>query len=214
MAEVRKSLKLQNVKWFTALWTVDAIVVWTLLQSERPPPRVSPILPILASAPLSVGIPLAAFAVAYLVPPKVRDALIFWRWHDALPGCRAFTSYLRADPRIDVEAIEEKHSPLPTEPEKQNRLWYKLFKACEEKPEVSFAHQMFLLFRDAAIISTVALLLLPISAAFLGWQWHVWLRPCSLFIAQYLLSMLLARNAAIRLVTTVLAVSSIDSDKK
>ncbi|MET4121734.1 hypothetical protein ABIB85_008187 [Bradyrhizobium sp. JR1.5] len=43
---------------------------------------------------------------------QTKARLVFWRWHDPLPGCRAFSYYLHRDPRIDVTTLKTKVGPF------------------------------------------------------------------------------------------------------
>jgi hypothetical protein len=45
---------------------------------------------------------------------------------------------------------------LPTSPDEQNKLWYRIMKGNESKPSVAYAHQYYLLMRDLSF-STVLL---------------------------------------------------------
>src|SRR5690606_30613875 len=52
--------------------------------------------------------------------------IVFLRWRDPLPGCRAFSHYASRDPRIDMKAVRAKWSPLPKGAQQQNALWYRI----------------------------------------------------------------------------------------
>jgi hypothetical protein len=72
---------------------------------------------------LPVGVALIVATVLNgLLNADTKACLVFLRWHDALPGHRAFSELALRDPRIDVAALEKIHGGrLPTEPGEQNR---------------------------------------------------------------------------------------------
>lgn len=93
-----------------------------------------------------------------LLDTQTKARLVFWRWHDPLPGSRAFSQYVELDPRIDVAALKSKFAPFPTKPAEQNALWYKLYKTVETDSRVLNVHRLFLLTRDYAGISLMMLI--------------------------------------------------------
>ena len=100
--------------------------------------------------------------------------------------------------------------PFPSDPRKQNALWYKLYKSVENDNGVGDAHRQFLFTRDYTSIA----FLLFLTAGPLG----LWLIPStttaliylSILLLQYLLARQAAQNHGTRFVTTVLALKASD----
>jgi hypothetical protein len=143
-----------------------------------------------------------------LLDPTSKARLVFWRWHDPLPGNRAFTKYAFSDPQVNVKALKRVFGPLPKDPHEQNAVWYRLYKSIAHDPSVLQVHRKYLFTRDYAAGSALFLITLgpigfwaipSISTAFLY---------IALLAFQYLLTRRAARNNGIRLVTTVLAIKA------
>lgn len=135
----------------------------------------------------------------------VKARLVFWRWKDPLPGCRAFTFHAPRDPRINLTAIEQEHGTLPLEPKKQNALWYRLYKSVETDRSVEQAHRDFLLSRDYASILVLVFFVLGVAGYLQFESLKTLLFYLSLVGVQFVLACRAAQNNGHRLVTTVLA---------
>ena len=86
---------------------------------------------------LNLALPLATLILDSIVTADFKAVLVYWRQKDTLPGHRAFSVHGKADPRVDMRALEDKHGPLPDEPSEQNELWYKLSKGLIYNPNQS-----------------------------------------------------------------------------
>jgi len=116
----------------------------------------------LASASLSLGIiAIARLVLLGIVPPRLRDRLIHWRWRHPLPGAKAFSRIGPADTRIDMAVLESAYGPLPTDPGEQGRLFYSIYKAHENSVGVLDAHRSYLAARDIGTINLILFVLLP-----------------------------------------------------
>lgn len=139
---------------------------------------------------------------------QTKARLVFWRWYDPLPGCRAFTYYLHRDPRIDIAALKQKVGPFPTTPGEQNALWYKLYKSVENDSRVRHVHRLFLLTRDYAGMAFMLLIVFGgIGVVAMQTYKTEWLYSAAL-LAQFVVSAMAARNYGIRFVNTVLALKA------
>ena len=131
--------------------------------------------------------------------------LVFWNWSHPLPGCRAFTEYASADPRINRDTLQKYEGPLPTEPDKQNALWFKWYREFQDEPGVKQVHKEYLFTRDYAGIS---FLLIFFFGSLALWQMRS-VKVAGIYlvilIAQYLLVRWAAHNHGVRFVTSVLA---------
>lgn len=154
---------------------------------------------------LSLVLPLATLILDGIVTSDFKAVLVYWKWKNPLPGHEAFTVHGPEDNRVDMNALEAEHGPLPTDPVEQNLLWYKLSKATADRASVDEAHYAWLLTRDLTNLSFALVIVSAGLAAGLrvsGWEWIV------LVTVQGLLYIVLSRVAAnngTRLVTTVLA---------
>jgi len=151
--------------------------------------------------------------VSNLISPQLKAVLVFWRWPNPLPGHRAFTRYLRKDPRIDAHRLQEKIGDFPSDPSDQNRLWYRIYRTHESEPSVMGAHKDFLLTRDITWLSFAMFVLFGLGSAFIGettlqTAWY----PAFLAI-QYAVASIAAKRNGIRLVLNVLAIESSANDK-
>ncbi|MYA95353.1 MAG: hypothetical protein F4X91_02960 [Nitrospinae bacterium] len=131
--------------------------------------------------------------------------LVFWKWRHPLPGSRAFTECASMDLRIDMDALLNYQDPLPTDPEKQNALWFKWYRGLQNEPGIEQAHREYLFTRDYTSIS----FLLIVGLGSLGlWEIEdIQIASIYLFslVAQYFLARRAARNHGVRFVGSVLA---------
>lgn len=158
---------------------------------------------------ITASIPLIAIVLSGVLSDTAKARLVFWRWRNPLPGCRAFTELLHTDPRIDVPALIVRLGELPIEPEAQNALWYRLYTQQRMDTRVWEAHKIYLLTRDMASIAAgfvmffgVAIIVGPVSSKTAATY-------VAALIAQYLLIASAARNYGTRFVLNVLSKESL-----
>ena len=161
---------------------------------------------------LGLALPLVTLVLDKIVPADTKAILVYWRRKNPLPGSQAFTKHGPADTRVDMKSLERVHGPFPVAAKQQNQLWYKLFKAAEDRPSVSQAHRTSLLTRDLASLSFA---LVPLGAI-LGAALRVGMLPWAVLVAVLALQFLVLRKAAAnsgrRFVTTVLAEAAASID--
>src|SRR5438552_83289 len=75
--------------------------------------------------PAGIGLILFSIVNAQLSSDAKARVVFFW-WHNPLPGSEAFTFHAQEDHRVNVRALEEAFGTLPTNPREQNALWYRL----------------------------------------------------------------------------------------
>lgn len=134
--------------------------------------------------------------------------IIFLKKDNPLPGSEAFSKYMYEDPRIGVDVIKEKHSPLPTDPVAQNNLWYNMLKSVESNSSVSEIHRVFLLYRDCTIFAILIFIIFNPIVIYYHGLGLLTLYYALFLILQILLLIRAARDRGVRLVTTVLALES------
>ncbi len=143
-----------------------------------------------------------------LLDIQTKARLVFWRWHDPLPGSRAFSKYVHLDPRIDVAALKSKVGPFPAKPSEQNALWYKLYKSVENDQRVLHVHRLFLLTRDYAGIAFMLLIVFGGIGVFAMQSYKTEYLYAGALLLQFLASAVAARNYGERFVNTVLALKA------
>jgi hypothetical protein len=155
--------------------------------------------------PISLTIILTTVANA-LISADYKARLVFLRWKHALPGHRAFSRYAPADPRIDLARMKRAlGNKMPSDPEEENRVWYRWLKETEKSPAVEHAHRDFLLLRDYTTLSALFLIGFGLAA------WLIVESPQErlLYALALLVQFLTVRHAAAtvgaRFVCTVLA---------
>lgn len=134
-----------------------------------------------------------------ILPSSIKARIAFWRWNNPLPGCRAFSDYLRNDPRIDLGELQTKVGIFPSEAGDQNARWYKIYRSVQSDVVVNSIHRDFLFTRDYAALS---FMLFVIGAGVLN-RSAPWM--CLALLVQYLLTALAAQHYGKRLVTTSVA---------
>lgn len=165
-----------------------------------------------SKAVLGLVLPFVTLVLDAIVTADTKAVLVYWRRRNPLPGCEAFTKHGPADTRVDMKALDGRHGPFPVAANRQNQLWYKLFKALENQPSVAQAHRMWLMTRDLASLSVA---LVPLGA-FLGAVLRVGMLPWAVLVTvlavQYVVLREVAANSGLGFVTTVLAEAATSGD--
>jgi len=106
------------------------------------------------------GLALVVTSVANgLLDPITKARLVFLRWHDPLPGSRAFSKWAGTDPRVDPARLKRRlGKTFPSGAAAENRAWYKLYKEVEQDPAIQHTHRDFLFTRDYAALAALFLL--------------------------------------------------------
>jgi hypothetical protein len=154
---------------------------------------------------IAVFIPIAVIVLAGLLSDASKARLVFWRWHDPLPGCRAFSNLLERDPRIDVKVLTSKHGKFPRSPSAQNALWYRFYREHKTKPMVWYAHRVYLLTRDLAAVAACFAVLFPLGAVAARLDWRTVSFYAAALIVQYAIIATAARNYGYSFVLDVLS---------
>lgn len=167
--------------------------------------RITQIKTVLEHAGMAGIAGVAMLVLQEVFPRPMKEALVFWRLRDRLPGCRAFSEIAPADARIDPTDLAVLIPTTPMSATQQNALWYRWLKAIESDPAIADNHRRFLILRDCAVLLALLALVTP---ALLIWTQgtpkHTLLLSTGLFAA-YLIVATSARHAAVRLVGNVIA---------
>lgn len=151
---------------------------------------------------------LASLLLLGLINPNWRDRLIHWRWHDPLPGCRAFTSIAPSSSHVTMAALEGQYGPLPVAGKAQNQLFYQIYREFRDDVGVLDAHGRYLAARDIGTITALVMIPLPLLAWWAsGDSGRVFFYATSLFLA-YAFCAIAAKNYSWRMVQHVLALAS------
>ena len=138
----------------------------------------------------------------------IKEILVFWRFKNRLPGCRAFTKLINTDQRIDITSLKKLLGKFPEDPSEQNRLWYKIYRDLSNNDIIIGSHRDFLLTRDLCSISFIFILFL-IPIALVIWESMNTKIYYTIFLtSQYLLTSVAARNYGKRFVCNVLSLKS------
>lgn len=153
----------------------------------------------------------ASLLLLGMINPSWRDRLIHWRWHHPLPGCRAFTRVGPASSHVDMDVLETKYGPLPSDEAEQNRLFYRIYRDHRDDVGVLDAHGRYLAVRDIGTITALVMLVLPWLA---WWASGNAVKSFAYGIALlvvYGLSAVAAKNYSWRMVQHVLALASTEA---
>lgn len=137
-----------------------------------------------------------------------KTRIVYWRYHNPLPGSRAFSHHLIKEPRAKRDLLIEKWEELPTDSFEQNSLWYRMFKEYESDISVVESHHAWLFSRDLTAFACLFLVLFSGVILISETPWSISASYIACLGLQYLVCMLAARNYGIRFVQTVLAAAS------
>ncbi len=168
--------------------------------------------------PAGAAATVIALVFSELLSSKLKARLVFRKRTHPLPGTEAFSKYGPGDPRVDMDVLMRRFgSPstnaLPEEPEKQNALWYKIYKLNESRPTVLYANQYWLLTRDIAAVSTLLFAIMAVAAFIVNAALQVWSVAALLLLAELVLAIGTSASLARDLVCNVLAEESAKADK-
>jgi len=103
-------------------------------------------------------LPILLIVLQGVISSKRKEILVFWKRKNRLPGCRAFSKYLKEDNRINKKKLIEKYGKFPKKEDKQNQLWYSIYKKISDKG-IDKTHKDYLLSRE---LTTVTVFFIPI----------------------------------------------------
>ena len=200
-----------SYKWSLRVFTIiNVAVFWgvVILGAD-----ISAVTSLIASISPKEGIialiaPIGTFVLDGLISADNKARLIYWRYHNPLPGSLAFTRYLKTDSRIEPSRLSQRWGKFPSDPVEQNRLWYQIYKRVENEIRVREAHRASLYSRDLTTQSALFLVFFGIAIFFSNTPWNAITWYLLVLAVQYLALMVAARTYGIRFVQTVLAIAS------
>lgn len=212
MSNEQKSPKSQSLRKLVVFTAINIAIFWVLFFKKEA--TINNVLNNVwkrityTDGIIAAGLPICVLLLNGILSDKAKAVLVFWRFKNPLPGCRAFSMLMLSDPRIDVNSLKKRLGKLPTDPMEENRLWYRLYRKHETKATVMEAHKVYLLVRDMAALSAIFAVVLCSGIIV---NEHNLLEPAIYafaLVAQYLVTSVSARNYGNRFVTNVLAVES------
>jgi len=207
MKSAERSLKSLNFAWHVALATADAIVLALFVAPELITSATTTQLGLYRALGAAV-LPIVVLLLMNVLSSNVKAMLVYWKPYGWLPGCEAFTKYGPADHRVDMAQLKKNVGGWSEEPKEQNSKWYKLYKQVETVPEVAYAQKDFLMYRDMAVLSLPLIVIAPLGLYFAEVTTKALWSGAALFLVQYILTAISARNAGERFVCNVLAIQS------
>lgn len=163
------------------------------------------------AAPSSAALGLIVVASLLLlgsINPRWRDRLIHWRWRDPLPGSRAFSTIGPASSQVDMKRLRCLHGPLPKIGEKQNALFYRIYREHRDDIGVLDAHGRYLAARDIGTLTAIFAVTLPWLAWWASGDGNRALWYGISLSALYVFCAIAAKNYSFRMVQHVLALAS------
>lgn len=207
MKRIERSLKSQNFAWHVALATADAIVLALFVAPELITSATTTQLGVFRALGAAV-LPIFVLLLMNVLSSNLKAMLVYWKPYGWVPGCEAFTKFGPADHRVDMVQLKKNAGAWAEDPKEQNTKWYRLYKQVETVLEVAHAQKDFLMYRDMAVLSLPLVVLAPLGLYLAEANAKALLVAASLFLAQYVLAAISARNAGDRFVCNVLAVHS------
>ncbi len=213
MSDTKKEIKPQNIPRLALFFTLNVVALFIIASGETEDFTIQWFITKLGTAQNGAIVLVTGLAVIVLdglVPNVVKSVLVFWRWPHPLPGCRAFTEFaLKRPETINIDALKKYADPLPTESEKQNKLWLDLSAKYQAEPSVIQAHRNFLLTKEMTSLSVLFLVLFPLMLCLTETTYTkaVWIYV-GMLVAQYLIVSISSRNYGNSFVTIVLARAS------
>ncbi len=207
MRGTERSLKSLNFAWHVALATADAIVLALFVAPELITSATTTQLGVYRALGAAV-LPIVVLLLMNVMSSNFKAMLVYWKPYGWLPGCEAFTKYGPADHRVDMVQLKKNAGAWTDEPKEQNSKGYKLYKQVETIPEVAYAQKDFLMYRDMAALSLPLTVIAPLGLFIADASLKAMWVGAVMFVVQYVLTAVSARNAGERFVCNVLAVHS------
>jgi len=144
-----------------------------------------------------------------LLPRPFKEALVFWRLRNRLPGHRAFVK-AKSD-RYDLERVTNYQVLASLSGDHQQRLFYQIYKKHREEPTVAHCNFRYCAWRDtASLFFCIAAATIPLAYAISeasdrSFEWRPAITLTGGAALAYLLTAVAARQVANTLVGQVLS---------
>ena len=193
---------------YTAV-VLNTVVLYCLVTTNRADPNAW----VQSLANFQLAIPAVAgltfvMLINSLVSTKSKERLVFWEWAHPLPGCRAFSTFLLSDQRIDAPALEIRYGPFPADPIEQNKVWYRIYTTVRDDPAIVTQRRTYLFARDYAVLLVLMFIIFGPIAFVQIRSPLLCIAYTAFLVAQYAISVRAARVTAERWVTTAMAIAA------
>lgn len=138
-------------------------------------------------------------------PRAVKEALVFWRINDRLPGCRAFSVLAPREARIDHAKLATLLPQPAMSSSEQNALWYRWLKELEDDVAVAESHRRYLTLRESAVLVASLTVISPLLGFIPPHNWAGSLKLCVITAIAYVVTAFAARMTGDRFVCNVVA---------
>lgn len=206
-ADPDRSLKSKNMKWLVLLATLDLLLVLVCVAPEYIKDAAWSTVAVMRGL-VTTLLPVVVLLLTGMLSHSVKASLVYWKIKDPYPGCEAFSRHGPGDARIDMAALQKNTGVAPESPAEQNKKWFKLYRLVADDRSVVEAHKSYLMFRDMAALSLPLAVLAPLGLYFVGASSATLWSVAFLFLVQFLICCLGARNSGRRFVCNVLAIHS------
>ena len=156
------SLKTQNVASLSMLTLFTLSLAFLVTKGGVGIDEVPSLIP--AASALAISGVVAVW-LSYLISADLKHILIFLKWNNVLPGHK-FITLSEKDPRVDSRALSSNVSDIDQmrgDPKKQNQFWYsEIYRPIKNDSDIASVHKSFLLYRDAATVALIILVLLAL----------------------------------------------------
>ncbi|MGF6759138.1 hypothetical protein [Paraburkholderia sp. GAS42] len=115
---------------------------------------------------------------------------------------------------MDMAVLTQNVGSLPTDEREQNVLWYRLSKQAEKDVAVRDSHQSYLLFRDIAAMSLLLVVVAALLLYLIQNSGSAALWTGGVFLVQFVIAAVAARNCGVRFVQNVLVFHSVQKTAK
>jgi hypothetical protein len=193
-------LKGKNALYIWSFVAVNSAVFLSIIINKGLPKSLQPITQIWSQVSAKNGIIATCIPIFVVIvlngvlSDTMKARLVFWRWQDPLPGCRAFSVLMESDPRINVKVLAAKHGRFPRNPSSQNALWYKLYREHKLRPMIWSGYRVYLLTRDLTTIAACFVILFSAGAAAASVDWKTCAVYAAMLLLQYVIVACAARN--------------------
>jgi hypothetical protein len=208
------TLKQKNQPQLVVFFATNVLVIWGALLGWN---QVSVLLNEVFKGDLSaVGklliIPAMAGVIGLIgwsLPKEFKETLVFWRTGQRrLPSSEAFTKIAPADPRIDMAKLAKRIGEVPIAADKQNALWYSIYRTHSKEASVNDANGAYLLYRDMTALILFLVAAVITSSLVNAGAVNAFALVLAGLIIEMAVAMFSARNAGVRLVANVLAIEA------
>jgi hypothetical protein len=207
----------QNIKSVSIFAILNLVLAYTIFFGLPNTQSLPSLLNALLTSVTAMSIAgIMVVIISGVASPLVKARIVEWFEKYPMPGYRAFTAKMLADPRINREVLKKGLHGFPEEGITSNEKWYVIYKRHENAPSVMQAQKAYLLTIEMSFIAFIAMVLivgievvLLLVPTFHPINKPIELLPfVGLFVVQFLVIAWAANTYGINFVRNVLAEES------